>query len=157
MTMHYRRSRGALAMLVIVLVIWLFNAMKVWRCSRHDWLAFLKVHESMRTRQITYSCWCYLESDWNTIEPNRRSRGHHRNQECWWCYVTLEIKHCLFLSLHVQPGWLHSGGIPQINIREGGNPSLGCRVYLQGFVRIELVRHHSYGNSKVCDDVTFFG
>ena len=26
----------------------------------------------MRTRQITYSCRCYLESDWNTIKPNRR-------------------------------------------------------------------------------------
>ena len=43
--MHYRRSRGALAMLVIVLPVWLFNAMKVWRCSRHDWPPFLKVHE----------------------------------------------------------------------------------------------------------------
>ena len=32
-------------MLVIVLPVWLFNAMKVWRCSRHDWPAFLKVHE----------------------------------------------------------------------------------------------------------------
>ena len=42
-----------------------------------------------------------------------------------------------------------------MNIREWGNPIFGLPGDLQGFVRIELVRHHSYGNSKVCDDVTF--
>ena len=37
-----------------------------------------------------------------------------------------------------------------MNIRERGNPIFGLPGDLQGFVRIELVRHHSYGNSKVC-------
>ena len=36
-------------MLVIVLPVWLFNAMKVWRCSCHDWPAFLKVHEILKS------------------------------------------------------------------------------------------------------------
>ena len=56
------------------------------------------------------------------------SRGHHRGKEFRWCYVTLEIKLCLFLSLHVQPGWLRSGGIPHTTIWAGSNPNLGCRV-----------------------------
>ena len=59
MTMHYRHSRGALAMLVIVLPVWLFNAMKVWRCSRHDWPAFLKVHEIFPKikKKVTFPPW----------------------------------------------------------------------------------------------------
>ena len=36
-----------------------------------------------------------------------------------------------------------------MNIREWGNPIFGLPGDLQGFVRIELVSHHSYGKKKL--------
>ena len=35
-----------------------------------------------------------------------------------------------------------------------GRSQFGLPGDWQGFVRIELVRHRNYGNSKLCDDVT---
>ena len=89
---------------------------------------FLFYEDEANHLQLPMLPWKWL--NYNRTQPSLLwgYRGHRSNQEYWCCYVTLEIKHCLFLSLHVQPGWLHSGGIPQINIRERGNPNSSCRV-----------------------------
>ena len=66
----------------------------------------------------------------------------------------------LFISLAPCSTWLVTQWRNSPNKYSGKGQSqfaeFGLPGDLQGFVRIELVRHHSYGNSKVCDDVTFF-
>ena len=62
----------------------------------------------------------------------------------------------LFISLVPCSAWLVTQWRNSPNEYSGkGQSQYGLPGDLQGFVRIELVRHHSYGNSKVCDDVTF--
>ena len=83
---------------------------------------FLFYEDEANHLQLPMLPWKWL--NYNRTQPSLLwgYRGHHRNQEYWWCYVTLEIKHCLFLSLHVQPGWLHSGGFPKQIFGKGAIP-----------------------------------